>query len=166
MLLHLLSLLSLSLSLTLSLSLPFSLLLPFLPPSPLFSPSFSPLLSLPPSPPLSLKIISMAPDHRIWKRQRGVHHGGAIRAYMKHGTPQYGRSSPAYCRYCMRVEFQQYLMEGKLGGADELLTDSVSTFWPSQIQFDLLDAIDLKHEECHHPSSKCTIHLSILSYIH
>ena len=100
----------------------------------------------------------MAPDHRIWKRQRGVHHGGAIRAYMKHGTPQYGRSSPAYCRYCMRVEFQQYLMEGKLGGADELLIDSVSTFWPSQIQFDLLDAIDLKHEECHHPSSKCTIH--------
>ena len=77
---------------------------------------------------------------------------------MKHGTPQYGRSSPAYCRYCMRVEFQQYLMEGKLGGADELLIDSVSTFWPSQIQFDLLDAIDLKHEECHHPSSKCTIH--------
>ena len=45
----------------------------------------------------------MAPHHSIWQRCRRAHHGGATRSYDKPPSPQYGRTSPLYCKHCSRI---------------------------------------------------------------
>ena len=47
-----------------------------------------------------LQVISMAPDHHIWRRIRRPHHGGAIRSYCKSPVTEYGRNSPLPCNGC------------------------------------------------------------------
>ena len=60
------------------------------------------------------QVISMAPHHDIWQRIRRRHHGGAIRAYTKSPSPQYGRTSPVYCEHCTRLS-----LLASVGGGEE-----------------------------------------------
>lgn len=46
------------------------------------------------------QVISMAPDHHIWRRIRRPNHGGAIRSYCKSPITEYGRNSPLPCNSC------------------------------------------------------------------
>lgn len=86
----------------------------------------------------------MAPEHEIWQRNRRRHHGGAIRAYTKPRSPQYGRTSPVYCEHCTRlsllasvgVEEREGEGEGESEGWDMREENPVPKFG------DLLDEID------------------------
>ena len=52
------------------------------------------------------KIISLAPEHRIWQRYRYPHHGGAHRTYTKIPISEYSRTSPPYCHECSLAKCQ------------------------------------------------------------
>ena len=84
------------------------------------------------------QVIAMAPDHFVWTRQRPNHHGGALRNYMKVGTPHYGRTSPPPCQPCLI--------------ADEEALNSVCRTVPVR-ELDFLDEIDLEYRQlyCHKP---------------
>lgn len=48
--------------------------------------------------------MAIEPDHPLWKRERPIHHAGAIRNYMKDpeedGYPRGPDLSPRYCHQC------------------------------------------------------------------
>lgn len=48
--------------------------------------------------------MAIQPDSILWKRERPVHHGGAVRNYMKDpeddGFPRGPNASPRYCPNC------------------------------------------------------------------
>ena len=95
---------------------------------------------------MHLQVITMAPHHDIWQRSRRAYHGGAIRAYAKPPSPQYGRTSPVHCEHCARAQDgeeqgereRERKVEGEGWGAWE---EDPETEDPLP-KFDLLDEID------------------------
>ena len=81
----------------------------------------------------------MVPEHSVWSRQRQRHHGGALRNYMKPGTPRYGRTSPAYCETCLS------LTEGR----DSPRKTSRQV---SMKNMDFLDEIDFEYRQTYYRS--------------
>lgn len=87
-------------------------------------------------------MITLAPHHEIWQRCRRLHHGGAVRAYAKPPSPQYGRSSPAYCEHCTRVS-----PSGRGDRGREIEWDEGEvTIREHQRKPDLLDELDFSTE--------------------
>ena len=87
----------------------------------------------------------MAPRHEIWQRHRRRHHGGAIRAYAKPPSPQYGRTSPAHCKHCSSTfsSEREGEGEGERGGGEQCDDGTVVIEEDPVPKFDLLDEIDL-----------------------
>lgn len=88
----------------------------------------------------------MAPHHDIWQRSRRAYHGGAIRAYAKPPSPQYGRTSPVHCERCARTreggEGEERKREGETKGEGWGAWEEDSEAEDPLPKFDLLDEID------------------------
>ena len=99
-------------------------------------------------------MISLAPEHFIWKRHRLSHHSGALRNYMKPGIPQYGRTSPVYCEDCLRAqeEEEKHLSSTRLTLSYSFPTQhsvTVGSCYGLQ-KMDLLDEIDFDYRESYY----------------
>lgn len=84
--------------------------------------------------------MSLAPDHKVWQRQRYPHHGGALRSYMKPPIAQYGRSSPLYCHECA-------LVGAKYGGAVTVVAAPPTCYYEESCwSLDFFDEIDFSEK--------------------
>lgn len=86
------------------------------------------------------EVMKISPGHPIWKRERPIHHAGAVRAYALDAEDFYPRGpgkSPRICDECDMLA--ELLIYDELNGSDKCVSDIISR---NEVSLGNLDSLD------------------------